>query len=219
MSSSSAPARTGGSKTGGLPSPPPIAPERRLSPGQWGIIAFLCSEVAFFSTLIVTYLVYFGRDSQPGGMGGPTPLAALSLPLVFGTTICLLSSSLTVHLADRALRRDNRSAFLLLWLATIVLGSLFLLGTAHEWNDLIGRQHLTISRNLFGTTFYTLVGFHAFHVTVGVIVMLIVLALALRARLAENQRAGVELVSWYWHFVDGVWIVVLTVVYLLPHMT
>jgi cytochrome c oxidase subunit 3/cytochrome o ubiquinol oxidase subunit 3 len=190
--------------------PPPVLPEKRLSSGQWGILSFLCSEVAFFGTLIVAYISFVGRDSEPGGLGGPTPLD-LSLTLVWGTTACLLLSSLTVHLADRALANGNHSTFKLLFGATIALGILFLLGTAHEWNDLINYHSLTISRNLFGTTFYTLVGFHALHVTVGVIVMIIVLALS--RRMAQKSHATVQLVSWYWHFVDGVWILVFTVVY------
>src|SRR5262245_28047702 len=105
-----------------------------LSPGKWGMIAFLCSEVAFFSTLIVAYVVFFGRDGQPGGMGGPTPLEVLSIPIVLGTTICLLSSSVTIHLADRALRHGHGATFLQLLAATIALGMIFLLGTAHEWH-------------------------------------------------------------------------------------
>jgi cytochrome c oxidase subunit III len=216
MSDSSASAVPFSRKAGRFPVAPPVAPEKRLSPGQYGILTFLCSEVAFFSTLIVGYVVFYGRDSQPGGLGGPTPADVLSLPLALGTTSCLLASSLTVHLADRALRRNQGSVFRVLWGATIALGIAFLCGTAYEWSGLIGHHRLTISRNLFGTTFFTLVGFHALHVTVGVIVMLIVLALALRRQL---KTASVELVSWYWHFVDVVWIVVFTVVYLMPHLT
>jgi cytochrome c oxidase subunit 3/cytochrome o ubiquinol oxidase subunit 3 len=90
----------------------------------------------------------------------------------------------------------------------------FLLGTAYEWNGLIRDHGLTISRNLFGTTYYTLVGFHALHVTIGVLVMLTVLGLALRRQVTVQNASGVQLVSWYWHFVDVVWIVVFTVVYL-----
>jgi cytochrome c oxidase subunit III len=202
-----------------LPPPPPIVPERGLTPAQWGMLAFLVSEVAFFSTLIVVYLTFLGADQS-----GPTP-AVLSLRLVIATTICLLSSSVTVHLADKSLRSGSRSAFIRWWSATILLGIIFLAGTAYEWNALITQHGLTISRNLFGTTYYTLVGFHALHVSIGVIVMLLVLGLALRhqgqvsgvssqeARV-ESQGSGVELVSWYWHFVDGVWVVVFTVVYL-----
>ncbi|HEV7999993.1 MAG TPA: heme-copper oxidase subunit III [Planctomycetaceae bacterium] len=172
------------------------------------MLAFLLSEVAFFSTLIVTYLAYMGKDQA-----GPTP-AVLSLPLVIGTTICLLSSSGTVHLAELALRRGNRGTFAFLWSLTILLGAIFLLGTAYEWRELIERHHLTISTNLFGTTYYTLVGFHALHLTVGLIVLSIVLVLVLRRTVTEPHPLAVELTSWYWHFVDTVWVVVFTVVYL-----
>src|SRR3954454_24476397 len=96
-----------------LPVPPPIEPEQWLSPVQWGVVSFLVSEVAFFGTLIATYLSFLGREQ-----GGPTP-AVLSLPLVIGTTICLLSSSLTAHLAERALRGGARPGFLAWWSATI----------------------------------------------------------------------------------------------------
>ena len=200
-----------------LPIPPSVSTEKRLSPGQWGMICFLTSDVPVFATLIVAYLVFYGRDSEPGGMGGPTPLDSLSLPLAIGMTFCLLASSVTVHMADRAIR-FGRPGFVGLWTATIALGIAFLLGTAHEWNGLINHLHLTISRNLFGSTFYTLVGFHALHVTVGVIIMLLVLVLALRGAMKEKSHVTVELVSWYWHFVDGVWIVVFSVVYLMPHL-
>jgi cytochrome c oxidase subunit 3/cytochrome o ubiquinol oxidase subunit 3 len=201
-------------------------PERTLSPGQWGLFSFLVSEVALFGTLIVTYVFYLGKD-----VVGPTPAEALSLSLVLFTTACLLASSGTVHLAERTLRRGNQGGFIQWWLATIVLGLIFLGGTAFEWRDLIHNHHLTISRNLFGTTYYTLVGLHALHVTGGVIIMVIVLGLALSRRTGLQTRPdgsgdpsyqvtaanpeGVGLVSYYWHFVDGVWVVVFTVVYLL----
>jgi cytochrome c oxidase subunit 3 len=181
------------------------ATEPYLNAPQWGMISFLVSEVSLFSTLIVVYLSFLGRDTV-----GPTPAEALSLPLVICTTLCLLSSSVTIHLAERASRQGSHPRFLQLWAATIALGVIFLLGTAYEWRELVVRHHLTISRNLFGTTYYTLVGFHGLHVTAGVVVMLVVLGLALVRR---GNQIGVELVSWYWHFVDGVWVVVFTVVY------
>ena len=190
-----------------LAPPPPATTASPLTAQQWGMISFLVSEVALFGTLIVTYLFYLGRD-----VIGPTPAEALSLGLVLWTTACLLASSGTVHVAERALGRGQRRGFLLWWLATIVLGAVFLGGTAFEWHELISRYGLTISRNLFGTTYYTLVGFHGLHVTVGVIVMLIIFGLALSRATVEAK--GVELVSWYWHFVDGVWVVVFSVVYL-----
>ncbi len=193
-----------------FPVPPAIAPERTLSAGQWGLLSFLVSEVALFGTLIVTYIFYIGKDVVP-----PTPAKALSLPLVLFTTVCLLASSGTIHLAEKSLERDNRVGFLQWWAATIGLGAVFLGGTAYEWHDLIDHYQLTISCNLFGTTYYTLVGLHALHVSGGVLIMLILFALMLRRQMTTANKGAVGLISWYWHFVDGVWVVVFTVVYLL----
>jgi cytochrome c oxidase subunit 3/cytochrome o ubiquinol oxidase subunit 3 len=137
------------------------------------------------------------------------------LPTVLAASACLFSSSATIHQAERALRRGAARAFLRWWGLTIVLGVLFLLATAYEWSDLIGRWGLTISRNMFGTTYFTLVGFHALHVTIGVIVMTIVFDLARRQQITERNQTAVEVVSWYWHFVDGVWAVVFTLVYVI----
>jgi cytochrome c oxidase subunit 3/cytochrome o ubiquinol oxidase subunit 3 len=205
------PGETQGGAGGGeyIGVPPPVAPEKALSAPQWGMLAFLLSEVAFFGTLIAVYVAFLGQDRV-----GPTPAEALSLPLVVVTTICLLSSSVTVHLAEGALRRGAQGGFCLWWAATIVLGVAFLLGTAFEWRELIERHGLTISRNLFGTTYYTLVGFHGLHVSAGVVALLIVLGLTLRRQVTAANRTGAELVAWYWHFVDVVWVVVFTVVYL-----
>jgi cytochrome c oxidase subunit 3 len=180
----------------------------QLSSGQWGMIAFLVSEVAFFTTLIMAYLSFLGSD-----LVGPTPREALSLPLVIVTTICLLSSSLTIHMAEKQLHQGNAAGFCRWWSATIALGMAFMLGTAYEWRELIEEHQLTIGRNLFGTTYYTLVGFHGLHVTVGLLVMLVMLVLFMSRELSAINRAGVELVAWYWHFVDAVWVVVFTVVY------
>jgi cytochrome c oxidase subunit 3/cytochrome o ubiquinol oxidase subunit 3 len=195
--------------TSPFPAPPPVAEGERLDPHKVGMLTFLLSEVAFFSTLIVAYVCYLGEDRV-----GPTPAQVLSLPLVIGTTICLLSSSFTVHLAELALRRGSQGIFCVWWAVTIVLGIVFLGGTAYEWYELIFHHGLTIGRNLFGTTYYTLVGFHAAHVTVGVLIMLILLGLALRRQVTAANQVGIEVTSWYWHFVDAVWVVVFTVVYL-----
>lgn len=179
-----------------------------LTPQQWGMLSFLLSEVAFFGTLIAAYVTLLDQDQS-----GPTP-AVLSLRLVIGTTICLLSSSLTIHIAESRLRAGDRGKFLAWWTATIVLGVAFLSGTAYEWHELITERGLTISRNLFGTTYYTLVGFHALHVSIGVLAMLATLLLAVRGSVNARNHGGAQLVAWYWHFVDAVWIVVFTVVYL-----
>src|SRR5262249_15800532 len=145
---------------------------------------------------------------------GPTPAKALSLSLVLCTTAVLLASSGTIHVAEKALHRGDQRGFVLWWLATIVLGAMFLGGTAFQWYRLIMYPGPTIRRNLFGPTYYAVVGLHALHVTGGVTIMLIVLGLALRRQVTTANQAGVGLVSWYWHFVDGVWVVVFTVVYL-----
>jgi cytochrome c oxidase subunit III len=190
--------------------PPPIATEEYLSATQWGMVAYLISDVAIFGTLIMAYVALMGRDTV-----GPTPAQALSVPVVaIVATICLLSSSVTIHLAEGSLKKDRHSEFCLWWAATIGLGVVFLAGTAYEWRELIQEKHLTISRNLFGTTYYTLVGFHAAHVTGGVILMSVVLGLALRRQITHQNHTGVQMVAWYWHFVDVVWIVVFTLVYI-----
>src|SRR5262245_2867909 len=126
------------------------------------MLAFLASEAAFFSTLVVGYIVYLGKS-----IVGPTPREVLSLRLVIITTACLLFSSYTVHRAERALRA-GAGGFARWWVATVALGVAFLAGTAYEWYRLIVNHGLTLGTNLFGTTFYTLVGFHAAHVTAGV---------------------------------------------------
>jgi cytochrome c oxidase subunit 3/cytochrome o ubiquinol oxidase subunit 3 len=193
-----------------FPVPPAVSPEKTLSPAQWGMLAFLVSEVALFGTLIVTYIAFLGKDRVE-----LTPKDALRLPLVVGMTACLLASSVTVHLADGALRRGRHAAFVGWWALTPALGVAFLAGTAWEWYDLINEHHLTLSRNLFGTTYYPLVGLHACHVTAGVILLLVVLGLALRGQVTAANGQAAELASWYWHFVDGVWVVVFSVVYLI----
>jgi cytochrome c oxidase subunit III len=179
---------------------------------QVGMLTFLVSEVAFFGTLVMAY-VYFLRQAA---QGEPNPSQVFYWPRLWVTVFfsaCLFSSSLTIHFAGKALRQSQQR-FLAWWGLTIMLGILFLIGTGLEWRELIRKWGLTIDRNMFGTTYFTLVGFHALHVTVGVIVMSIVLGLAWRRQITERNPIGMEVVSWYWHFVDGVWAVVFTLVYL-----
>jgi cytochrome c oxidase subunit 3/cytochrome o ubiquinol oxidase subunit 3 len=173
------------------------------------MIAFLLSEAAFFSTLIVTYVAYLNeiRACSPG------PAQVFSLPLVILASICLLSSSVTMHFAERALKQGNWSMFRLLWGLTILLGALFIAGTINEWHELIVTHGLWINRSIFGTCYFTLVGFHAIHVTVGLIIMSTIFGLAWNGVLTTQNKPVIESVSWYWHFVDGVWVVVFTVVY------
>ena len=183
---------------------PWILPDR----GKVAMAGLIIAESAIFTIFVVAYLFYAGKS-----LTGPTPGDVLETPIFY--TICLLSSTLTVHLAGRFLKRGNKGAFLNMWLLTIVLGGLFLFGTGQEWHRLIYEKGLTISTNLFGTTYYSLVGLHAFHVTAGLIMLLIVLVLGLAGRVNQSHSGRVEVLSMYWHFVDGVWVVVFTVVYIL----
>ncbi len=190
--------------------PLPLATDNwQLTTAHVGMLTFLLSEAAFFSTLIVAYLVFLRQIVA----SDPSPARVFDLPMVIACTICLVASSVTVHFAERAARHGTMAKFFLFWLTTILLGILFLLGTAREWAELIGTHRLTISRNMFGTTYFTLVGFHAAHVTVGAIVMSVIMFLALRRQIDVAKSAAVECVAWYWHFVDVVWVVVFTVVY------
>src|ERR1700739_1704189 len=141
------------------------------------------------------------------------PREVLETPIFF--TICLLSSSLTIHIASRFLEHGKRGGFLILWFLTIVLGTLFMYGTAREWHRLIYEHGLTISTNLFGTTYYSLVGLHATHVTAGLLMLTTVLLFGLARRVGREQSARIDVLSMYWHFVDAVWVVVFTVVYVL----
>jgi cytochrome c oxidase subunit 3 len=176
--------------------------------GKVGMACLIIAESAIFTIFVVAYLYYIGKS-----LTGPTPREVLETPIFF--TVCLLSSSLTIHLAAKLLERGKRGAFLALWFLTIVLGALFMYGTAREWHRLIYEHGLTISTNLFGTTYYSLVGLHATHVTVGLLMLTIVLLFGLAGRVGREQSARIDVLSMYWHFVDAVWVVVFTVVYVL----
>jgi cytochrome c oxidase subunit 3/cytochrome o ubiquinol oxidase subunit 3 len=176
--------------------------------GKVGMASLIFAESTIFTIFVVAYLFYVGKS-----LSRPTPQEVLETPIFY--TICLLSSSLTIHFASKFLERGKRSVFLSLWFLTIVLGGLFLFGTAQEWHRLIYEHGLTISTNLFGTTYYSLVGLHAFHVSAGLIMLSIVLLLGLAGRVGPEQSARVDVLSMYWHFVDAVWVVVFTVVYVL----
>ena len=180
---------------------------RLPSRGRAGMIALLVMESAFLGTFVVAYLFYIGKS-----LSGPTPRQVLEFPLL--GTACLLASSLTVALAVRALRGGRIVLFGSWLLLTILLGAEFLTGTALEWYGLIVRQGLTIGTNLFGTTFYSLVGFHAGHVTLGLLLLILVWIFTVFGAVRAEHAERVELLSWYWHFVDVVWLVVLTAVYI-----
>jgi cytochrome c oxidase subunit 3/cytochrome o ubiquinol oxidase subunit 3 len=176
--------------------------------GRAGVIGFIVAETSLFAVFVVAYLFYIGKS-----LTGPSPKEVLDLPIV--NTICLLSSSVTVALATRALAAGRVARGGSWLLVTVVLGLAFLAGTAREWRGLIVERGFTIGTNLFGTTFYPLVGLHASHVILGLFMLSLCVAFAYSGALKAIHTERVELVSWYWHFVDGVWVVVFTVVYVI----
>lgn len=176
--------------------------------GRVAMLSLIAAEAAIFTIFVVAYLFYVGKS-----LTGPTPKDVLSVPVLY--TICLLSSSLTIHLAATSLRRGSILSFGLLWVATITLGAAFLYGTAIEWYRLIYHEGFTISTNLFGTTYYSLVGLHGFHVVVGLLSLSIVMVFTLLGSVRSEHAERIDVLSLYWHFVDVVWIVVFTVVYLI----
>jgi len=179
---------------------------RLPSRGVIAMASLITAESAIFTIFVVAYLYYIGRD-----IAGPTPRQVLEIPWFYSA--CLISSSGFIMLAEHAIEHARMGAFRLWWSVTILLGLTFLYGTATEWHKLIVHDHLTISTNLFGTTYYSLVGLHASHVVIGLIMMLFVLAFALTRHLCPEHAYRVKVLALYWHFVDAVWVVVFTVVY------
>jgi cytochrome c oxidase subunit 3/cytochrome o ubiquinol oxidase subunit 3 len=174
---------------------PQTTPWELPSRGVVGMACLIIAESAIFTIFVVAYLYYLGKD-----LVGPTPRQVLDLPIF--TSICLISSSLTVHLAVSALHRAKRRACSLWLAATVLLGGIFLVG-------------LTLQTNLFGTTFYSLVGLHATHVLVGLVMLSLALLFSLNGSMTAKHTGRLEVLSLYWHFVDAVWVVVFTVVYVL----
>ena len=185
------------------------ATEWRLpSSRKVAIVCLILTETCLFSIFVVAYLFYLGKS-----LTGPTPREVLELPVL--STICLLSSSLTITLAERAFKNERQGLFKILWLLTVGLAAVFLTLTAVEWRTLIYQKGLTISTNLFGTTFYSLVGLHASHVIVGLCLLSLVFIFSLTRSLTQMHRERIQMISWYWHFVDAVWVIVFTVVYVI----
>jgi heme/copper-type cytochrome/quinol oxidase subunit 3 len=174
--------------------------------GMW---AFLGSECLFFGALISTYLLYRGRSLQ-----GPFPAQVYDIPYTSVSSFVLLMSSLTMVLALNAIQRGDHRRLRVWLLATALLGMTFLGGQVFEFTVFV-KEGLTLSRNLFGSSFFVLTGFHGAHVTIGVLMLLALFGMSVAGRLPTEQSERVELIGLYWHFVDIVWIVIFTVVYLI----
>jgi heme/copper-type cytochrome/quinol oxidase subunit 3 len=172
--------------------------------------AFLASDCMFFGTLIATYMVYKNRSVE-----GPLPREVFDVPYTSVSAFVLLLSSLTMVLALSAIQRGEERKMRVWLSATALLGCVFLGGQFYEFTSFY-REGLTLSSNLFGSTFFTLTGFHGTHVFIGVFWLLSLVAHSLRGKLHQSQALSVEIAGLYWHFVDIVWILIFTLVYLIP---
>lgn len=186
--------------------PESLAPQ--VDNQKTGIWLLLGSEAVFFSALIVTYIVFHGQG------GAPSPHSMLNIPLTAVNTFVLICSSMTMVTALSAIESGSVRGMTGWLVATAVLGTAFLSGQAYEFNRLF-HEGLSLSSNLFGSTFFTLTGFHGAHVAAGVIWIVFVLFKARGGKLTQEHHEAVELVGLYWHFVDVVWILIFTIVYLL----
>ena len=187
---------------------PPLIPDPWALPsrGRAGMIALIITDSAFFTIFVAAYVFYIGKSLAP-----PYPHDVLSYPLF--NTGCLLSSSLTIVIASRALHQGSIRKFAAWWFVTLVLGVEFLIGTGREWHRLIYQVGLTLRTNLFGTTYYSLVGLHALHVTIGATAIALIMGLTWSGAVTQQHAERIEVFSWYWHFVDAVWVVVFVTVY------
>jgi heme/copper-type cytochrome/quinol oxidase subunit 3 len=175
------------------------------------IWVFLASECMFFGTLIATYLVYYGQ-SLPGT---PTPDEVLDIPTTSVSTFVLLMSSLMMVMAYSSITKGNVRNFRIWILCTALLGATFLGFQVFEFREFAVEHGLTPRTNLFGSTFFTLTGFHGAHVTVGVIWLVSLFGYSFKGDLAKEGGLSVDIAALYWHFVDVVWIVIFPVVYLI----
>ena len=182
-----------------------------LDSRKLGFWAYIGSECLLFGALISTYLIYKGRS-----VTGPTPHEIFNIPLTSVSTFDLLMSSLAMVLALAAVTRGDK-LWSRVWLGTTaLLGAAFVGAQCYEFTSFV-HEGLTIKTNLFGSTFFTLTGTHGVHVAVGVVWLTTLLVRSFQGKLGPEKALNVEIAGLYWHFVDIVWIVIFTVVYLIPH--
>ncbi|WP_251341206.1 cytochrome c oxidase subunit 3 [Haloplanus halophilus] len=182
--------------------------ETSASALRWGMIAFLGSEIATFGAGF-TYYFFIRAGTWP-----PGELPHLTGSLVIINTAILVASSLTLHWAHVAIRKDDRRKFVLGLLATLVLGLVFIGGQVYEYYEFIVHSEFTVTSGLFGSAFYGLTGLHGLHVSLGGVLLAIVTIRALAGQYSAERHVSVSTVSMYWHFVDVVWIFLVVVLYL-----
>ena len=181
-----------------------------LSNNKLAMWLFLGSECLLFGGLISTYMLYRGRHTENLG-----PDQVWDIPFTSASSFVLLMSSLTMVLAVTAARRGDERNTKVWMVLTALLGSMFVAGQIYEFTTFY-REGLGFTTSLFSSSFYTLTGFHGVHVTVGVIILLSVVGMMIKNRIPGDKPEVVELVGLYWHFVDIVWILIFTLVYLIP---
>jgi len=184
--------------------------------GMW---IFLASDCMFFGSLIATYLIYRGRAEElflAGQGSGPLPHEILDIPYTSISAFVLLMSSMSMVLALSAVQRGNVRGTRIWLLTTALLGCIFLGGQYFEFTS-FHNEGLGLTTNMFGSSFFTLTGFHGFHVTLGVIMLLSLVVISFRGGVTQRDAMNVEIIGLYWHFVDIVWIVIFTLVYLIPY--
>jgi heme/copper-type cytochrome/quinol oxidase subunit 3 len=191
-------------------------PSLGLDNRKFGFWAFIASEVLFFSVLIANFLVLSKQD--PAGMfhGVETGRELLNIPLTALNTFVLLTSSFTVVLALEAIREGKQLPFRIYLLCTLAFGSFFIGVQAYEYYQLIVHEGLNMS-SLFGASFFTLTGFHGAHVIGGLVWLVIMLfkAFGMQGGFSEHSNLDVEIFGLYWHFVDIVWLLLFSLVYLI----
>ena len=183
-----------------------------VSNNKLGIWLFIASEALFFGAFIATYFLYRGRDAQ--FMKGPTPSDVLNIPFTSVTTFMLLMSSLTMVLALAAIQRGDHRRLRIWLLATAFFGMTFIAGQVYEFTEFY-REGVHLGTNLFGTTFFVLTGLHGAHVTMGIVWLLSLLLWSFQGKIDSSRSEAVEIAGLYWHFVDVVWILLFTVVYVI----
>jgi cytochrome c oxidase subunit 3/cytochrome o ubiquinol oxidase subunit 3 len=213
-----------GPETTEVEAPPPASPTPAPGHGDHGghgsaaaltnpklaMWLFLASDCLFFGAFISAYLLYRGRQQD-----GPTPKELFDIPFTSATSFILLMSSLGMVLALAAIQRGDHRRFRLWLLATAIFGAIFIAGQIFEFTEFY-REGLTLDTNLFGSTFFVLTGFHGAHVCIGILWLLSLWGMSMQGRLGPEKAESVEIAGLYWHFVDVVWIVIFTVIYLMP---
>ncbi len=187
---------------------PALEPIQTTDRNVFGVAVFITSEAIFFLTLVITYIAYHGQSTS-----GPQPRDVLDVPITAIFSLFLFSSSASMAMVTSRLQKGDAGGVRRWLLVTILLGAIFLLGQGYEYVRLY-TDNVTISRNLWGSTFFTLTGFHGLHVLVGLVSMAILAGLVSPRREHVDPASGIEAVSLYWHFVDAVWVVIFSVVYL-----